>query len=89
VTRDPLRARGRSARELEERDVVEGDLLGLQGLERLADALDGDHLLERGTRRLHRAEEALDLRRRHERARAALGDDVARVVEVALELPEA
>ncbi len=35
----------------------------LERLGRLADALDGDDLLERGTRRLHGAEHALDLRR--------------------------
>ncbi len=41
-----------------------------------------------GTRRLHGAEQALDLRGGDEDARAALGDDVPRVVEVRLELPE-
>ena len=60
----------------------------LSGSRRLADPLDGDDLLERRALRLHGAEQALDLRRRDERARAALGDDVARVVEVGLELAE-
>ena len=62
---------------------------GLSGSVRLADPLDGDDLLERRTaawtvpsRRLIFAVVTSD-------ARAALGDDVPRVVEVALELAEA
>ncbi len=86
--RDALGPRRGAARELEERHVVEADLLGLERLGRLADALDGDDLLERGTGRLHGAEQALDLGGRHEDPGAALGDDVPRVVEVGLELPE-
>ncbi len=86
--RHALGARRRAAGELEEGQVVEADLLGSQRLVRLADALDGDDLLERRASGLHGAEQALDLPGRHEDAGAALGDDVARVVEVGLQLAE-
>ena len=86
--RDALGARRGAAGELEERDVVEGNGRGLERLERLADGLDGDDLLQLRARRLHRAEEPLDLRVGDEGLGAALLDDVPRVVEVALEMPD-
>jgi len=85
---DALRARGRPARELDQRDVVERDLDRPQILARRAKRVDGDDLLERGAARLDGAEHPRDLRARHERAGARFRDDVARALEPPAELAE-
>ena len=83
-----LRSRRGSAGELKERDIVEADFFGFEGLGRLADSFDGHDLLERRARALDGAEKAFDLRRRDQHAGPALRHDVAGVVEVRLKLAE-